>query len=82
MLTLAPTTLRNDLYNTLELVKNGESVCINTRTDKFYILSEKQMEVLIHSSKVEFFSKKVSGKILGSLDEADLELKKYLILPK
>lgn len=82
MLELAPTKLRDDLYNTLESVKNGETVCVKTRTERFYILSQKQMDVLIHSSKTEFFAKKLSGKILGNLEESDLALKNYLILPK
>jgi PHD/YefM family antitoxin component YafN of YafNO toxin-antitoxin module len=82
MLILAPTELRNNLFNTLESVKKGETVCIKTKEENLYIISEKQYERLTHSLKTNAGSHKVSGKILGSLDSADRELKEYLILPK
>ncbi len=82
MILLAPTELRNNLFNTLETVRKGETVCIKTRKENLYIISEKQLERLTHSSKTIFASQKITGKIVGNLEDADKELKEYLVLPK
>ena len=77
-----PTELRNHLFNVLETVKKGEMVCIKTRKEKLYIISERHLEKLTHSSKTVLGASKVRGKILGSLDDADKKLAEYIILPK
>lgn len=77
-----PTELRNHLFNALETVQKGEMVCIKTRKENLYIISEKQLEKLTHSSKTILGESKVRGKILGSLDDADKKLAEYIILPK
>lgn len=82
MILYTPTELRNNLFGTLETVKKGEMVCIKTRTENLYIISQKQLDRLTHSSKTITTSHKVSGKILGNLEDADRELKEYLVLPK
>lgn len=82
MILLAPTELRNNLFNTLETVRKGETVCIKTRTENLYIISQKQLDRLTHSSKTITASNKISGKIVGNLEDADKELKEYLVLPK
>lgn len=82
MILLAPTELRNNLFDTLETVRMGEMVCIKTRKENLYIISEKQLERLTHSSKTAGALPKVNGKILGSLEEADKELKEYLVMPR
>lgn len=82
MILLAPTDLRNNLFDTLETVKNGEMVCIKTRTENLYIISQKQLDRLTHSYKTVSASQKISGKIIGNLEDADRELKDYLVLPK
>ena len=82
MILLAPTELRNNLFNTLETVRKGEMVCIKTRTENLYIISQKQLDRLTHSSKTIAASSKISGRIVGNLEDADKELKEYLVLPK
>jgi PHD/YefM family antitoxin component YafN of YafNO toxin-antitoxin module len=82
MILLAPTELRNNLFDTLETVRKGEMVCIRTRKENLYIISQKQLDRLTHSSKTIAASHKVSGKILSNLEDADKELKEYLVLPK
>jgi hypothetical protein len=82
MILLAPTELRNNLFNTLETVRKGETVCIKTRTENLYIISQKQLDRLTHSSKTVGISNKITGKIVGDLEDADKELKEYLVLPK
>ena len=77
-----PTELRNHLFNVLETVKKGEMVCIKTRKENLYIISEKHLEKLTHSSKTVLGTSKVRGKILGILDDADKKLAEYIILPK
>ena len=77
-----PTELRNQLFNVLETVKKGEMVCIKTRKENLYIISEKHLEKLTHSSKTILGASKVRGKIIGSLDDADKKLAEYIILPK
>ena len=77
-----PTELRNHLFNVLETVKKGEMVCIKTRKENLYIISEKHLEKLTHSSKTVLVASKVRGKIIGSLDDADKKLAEYIILPK
>lgn len=79
---LAPTELRNSLFDTLETVRKGEMVCIKTRKENLYIISEKQLERLTYSSKTSLASQKINGKILGNLNDADKKLKEYLVLPK
>ncbi len=82
MIIYKPTELRNHLFNALETVQKGEMVCIKTRKEKLYIISEKHLEKLTHSSKAVLGASKVRGKILGSLDDADKKLTEYIILPK
>ena len=77
-----PTELRNHLFNVLETVQKGEMVCIKTRKENLYIISEKHLEKLTHPSKTVLGASKVRGKILGSLDDADKKLTEYIILPK
>ena len=77
-----PTQLRNQLFNVLETVQKGGMVCIKTRKEKLYIISERHLEKLTHSSKTILGASKVKGKILGSLDDADKKLAEYIILPK
>ena len=77
-----PTELRNHLFNVLETVQKGEMVCIKTRKEKLYIISERHLEKLTQSSKIVLGVSKVRGKILGSLDDADKKLAEYIILPK
>ena len=68
MILYTPTELRNNLFGTLETVKKGEMVCIKTRTENLYIISQKQLDRLTHSSKTITASNKISGKIVGDLD--------------
>jgi len=82
MIIYKPTELRNNLFNALETVLKGEMVCIKTRKENLYIISEKHLEKLTHSSKAVLGASKVRGKILGSLDDADKKLTEYIILPK
>ena len=82
MILYTPTELRNNLFGTLETVKKGEMVCIKTRTENLYIISQKQLDRLTHSSKTITASNKISGKIVGDLEDADKELKEYLVLTK
>ncbi len=77
-----PTELRNHLFNVLETVQKGEMVCIKTRKENLYIISEKHLEKLTQSSKTVIGARKVRGKILGSLEDADKKLAEYIILPK
>ena len=76
-----PTELRNHLFSALETVQKGEMVCIKTRKENLYIISEKHFEKLTHSKTVTGASK-VRGKIFGSLEYADKKLAEYIILPK
>ena len=82
MIIYKPTELRNNLFSTLETVQKGEMVCIKTRKDNLYIISEKHLEKLTHSSKNILGVSKVRGKILGSLDDADKKLAEYIVIPK
>ncbi|HMV41902.1 MAG TPA: hypothetical protein PK079_00790 [Leptospiraceae bacterium] len=82
MILYTPTELRNNLFTTLDTVKRGETVCIKTREENLYIISEKQLERLKHSSKTITGSQKIKGRILGNLEEADKLLADYIILPK
>ncbi len=82
MILFTPTELRNDLFNTLETVQKGEMVCIKTRKENLYIISEKHLEKLTHSYKATLGMVKVKGKIIGNLDDADKALAEYIVLPK
>lgn len=82
MLFLGPTDLRTKLFDALETVKNGETVCITTRTENLYIVSQKQFDRLSNPSRAHGSSQKLKGKIIGNLEDADKELKEYLNLPK
>ncbi len=82
MILYTPTELRNNLFTTLDTVKRGETVCIKTREENLYIISEKQLERLTHSSKTIAGSQKIKGRILCNLEETDKLLADYIILPK
>jgi PHD/YefM family antitoxin component YafN of YafNO toxin-antitoxin module len=77
-----PTEFRNHLFSALETVEKGEMVCIKTRKENLYIISEKQLEKLTHSSKTVLGGSKIPGRILSSLDDADKKLTEYIVLQK
>ncbi len=75
MNTITPTYLRKNLFEELSAVVRGMPVRIKTKAGNAIILPEKEFK-LSNSKSVS----KIKGKIIGNLEDADQELRKYIQL--
>jgi len=76
MITLKPTTLRNNLFQTLHRAARGEKVKIVSKQGTFFLVKQHSRENQCDADKP-----KVKGSIIGNLDDADKKLRDYLRIP-
>ena len=77
---MTPTALRKNLFLTLRRVMRGETVVIETQEGQA-LLSRDTLASTPRKKRQDALKPKISGRIIGSLDTADAELRKYLSLP-
>jgi len=79
MLTLKPTQLRNNLFKTLHKVALGEKVQIISKEGTFYLINSEQAG---RDENSNIDKPKLKGRILGTLNDADKKLRKYIKVPE
>ncbi len=79
--TLNATLLRQDLFKTIEKVLLGFEVRVKTKSGNVILIDEAVYLKKKESRKSDLLSPKAKGKIHGSLDDADVLLRKHLTLP-
>ena len=80
--TLSPTHLRKSLFQTLRRITRGEVVVVET-TDGLVLLTALKRNDEASKGKAKYFSQpKIPGRILASLDSADVALRRHLRLPE
>ncbi len=78
MIAINPTQLRSELFTQIDHALKGSPIHIRTKRGNAVLISEKAFENI--STKKP--NRKIQGRIVGSLDDANTALEKYLVLPK
>jgi hypothetical protein len=78
MITVTPTQFRNGLFAQIDCALKGVPVHIRTRKGNAVLISEKAFE----KASARPGQQVISGRIIGSLDDADQALKQHLVLPE
>ncbi len=77
----SPTYLRANLYKTLEKVAVGFKVRIKAKTGNFILVSEKDFKKQPRKDSKNIMAPKASGKIIGTLKDADAVLRQHIRIP-
>jgi PHD/YefM family antitoxin component YafN of YafNO toxin-antitoxin module len=78
MISITPTQFRNGLFAQIDCALKGIPVHIRTRKGNAVLISEKAFE----KASARQDRQEISGRIIGSLDDADQALKQHLVLPE
>ncbi len=78
MIAITPTQLRSGLFTQIDHALKGVPIHIRTKRGNAVLISEKAFE----NVSTKKTNRKIQGRIVGSLDDANNALEQYLVLPK
>ena len=78
MVTVTPTQLRSGLFKQIDHALKGTPIHIRTKRGNAVLISEKAFEGVSAQKP----NQKITGRIVGSLNDADKALEQHLILPE
>ena len=78
MITVTPTQLRSGLFRQIDHALKGTPIHIRTKRGNAVLISEKAFEGISTLTP----NQKITGRIVGHLDDADKALEQHLVLPE
>jgi len=78
MITVTPTQLRSGLFTQIDHALKGTPIHIKTKRGNAVLISEKSFESISPQKN----NPKISGRIVGHLEDADKVLEQHLVLPE
>jgi len=79
---ITATQFRATLFKTLKRVLMGYEVTVKTKDGNILMIDERKFINKEESRKVDLLKPKARGKIVGSLNDADQLLRKYIQVPE